>query len=108
SARAEVGVAEADLKLNETNLRKSCICSPINGVVLNRNVDPGQTVAASFQAPVLFSIAEDLRQMELQVDVDEADVGKVKEAQSATFTVDAFPELKFPATIRDVRYASEV
>src|SRR5690606_30768044 len=77
SARAEVGVAEADLKLNETNLRKSCICSPINGVVLNRNVDPGQTVAASFQAPVLFSIAEDLRQMELQVDVDEADVGKV-------------------------------
>src|SRR5690606_21379183 len=63
---------------------------------------------ASFQAPVLFSIAEDLRQMELQVDVDEADVGKVKEAQSATFSVDAFPELKFPATIRDVRYASEV
>lgn len=108
SARAEVGVAEADLKLNETNLSKSCICSPINGVVLSRSVDPGQTVASSFQAPVLFSIAEDLRQMELQADVDEADVGKVKEAQSATFSVDAFPELKFPATIRDVRYASEV
>lgn len=107
SARAEVGVAEADLKLNETNLGKACICSPINGVVLSRNVDPGQTVASSFQAPVLFSIAEDLQQMELQVDVDEADVGKVKEGQSATFTVDAFPELKFPATIRDVRYASE-
>ena len=107
SARAEVGVAEADLKLNETNLGKSCICSPINGVVLSRSVDPGQTVASSFQAPVLFSIAEDLRQMELQADVDEADVGEVKEGQRATFSVDAFPVLNFPATIRDVRYASE-
>lgn len=76
--------------------------------MLSRSVDPGQTVASSFQAPVLFSIAEDLRQMELQTDVDEADVGKVREGQSATFSVDAFPGLNFPATIRDVRYASEV
>lgn len=107
SARADVGVAEADLKLNETNLAKACICSPISGVVLKRNVDPGQTVASSLQAPVLFSIAEDLRQMELQVDVDEADVGKVLVGQRATFSVDAFADRRFPASIRDVRYASE-
>jgi HlyD family secretion protein len=107
SARADVGVAEADLQLNETNLAKASIRSPINGVVLTRNVDPGQTVASSLQAPVLFSIAEDLTQMELQVDVDEADVGKVRAGQNASFGVDAFPERKFPATIRDVRYASE-
>lgn len=107
SARADVGAAEADLRLNETNLAKASIVSPISGVVLKRNVDPGQTVASSFQAPVLFSIAEDLRQMELQVDVDEADVGKIKDGQTATFGVDAFPERKFPATIRYVRYASE-
>lgn len=107
SARADVGAAEADLRLNETNLAKASIVSPINGVVLKRNVDPGQTVASSFQAPVLFSIAEDLRQMELQVDVDEADVGKIKDGQTATFGVDAFPDRKFPATIRYVRYASE-
>ena len=108
SARADVGVAEADLKLNETNLGKARITSPINGVILKRNVDPGQTVASTFQAPVLFSIAEDLRQMEIQVDVDEADVGKVKEAQQATFSVDAYPEQKFTAQIREVRYGSEV
>jgi HlyD family secretion protein len=108
SARADVGVAEAELKLNETNLAKARIVSPINGVVLKRNVDPGQTVASSLQAPVLFSIAEDLRQMEVQVDVDEADVGKVKEGQDATFAVDAYPEQRFSARIRELRYGSEV
>ncbi len=107
SAKADVGVAQAELKLNETNLSKACICSPINGVVLKRSAEPGQTVASSLQAPVLFSIAEDLRQMELQVDVDEADVGKVKSGQKASFGVDAFPERRFPAQIRDVRFASE-
>jgi HlyD family secretion protein len=107
SARADVDVAEADLKLNETNLSKAYIRSPINGVVLTRDVDPGQTVASSLQAPVLFTIAEDLKQMEVQVDVDEADVGKVKVGQNATFTVDAYPDRSFPATIRDVRFASE-
>jgi HlyD family secretion protein len=107
STRADVHVAEAELELNETNLSKACICSPIDGVVLLRNVDPGQTVATSLQAPVLFSIAEDLAQMELQVDVDEADVGKVKAGQKATFTVDAYLDRTFPATIRDVRFASE-
>ena len=107
SARADMGVAEAELKLSETNLAKAIIASPINGVVLKRNVDPGQTVASSFQAPVLFSIAENLKQMELQVDVDEADVGKVRAGQNASFGVDAFPDRKFPASIRDVRFASE-
>ena len=107
SAGADVDVAAADLRLNETNLAKSVIVSPIAGVVLKRNVDPGQTVAATLQAPVLFSIAEDLRKMELQVDVDEADVGKVATGQKAHFSVDAFPDRKFPAEIRDIRYASE-
>lgn len=107
NALAEVSVAEADLRVNETNLKKACICSPINGVVLERNVDPGQTVAVSLQAPVLFTIAEDLTQMEIQVDVDEADVGKTRVGQSATFTVDAYPDKRFEAAVRDIRYASE-
>ena len=107
STRADVSVAQADLQLNETNLSKAYIRSPIDGVILTRNVDPGQTVASSLQAPVLFSIAEDLKKMELQVDVDEADVGKVRVGQSATFSVDAYPDRTFPATIRDIRFASE-
>jgi HlyD family secretion protein len=108
SALAEVKVTEADLRVNEINLTKACICSPIDGIVLTRNVDPGQIVASSLQAPVLFVIAEDLRRMELRVDVDEADVGKIRIGQKATFSVDAYPERKFPAEIKDVRYGSEV
>ncbi len=108
SAKADVGVAEADVELNHTNLLKSRIVSPINGVVLKRNVDPGQTVASSLQAPTLFTIAEDLTQMEVQVDIDEADVGKVREGQHGTFTVDAHPDRKFQARIRELRYGSEV
>jgi HlyD family secretion protein len=83
------------------------IRSPINGVVLTRSVEPGQTVAASLQAPVLFSLAEDLAKMELHVDVDEADVGQVEEGQAAVFTVDAFTERSFPARISQVRYGSK-
>jgi len=83
------------------------IRSPIKGVVLKRSVDPGQTVAATLQAPVLFTLAEDLTQMELHVDVDEADVGQVREGQQATFTVDAYPDRTFPARITQVRYGSE-
>ncbi|MGD9867228.1 MAG: efflux RND transporter periplasmic adaptor subunit [Hyphomicrobiales bacterium] len=108
SARADVGAAAADVKVNETNLSKSCICSPINGIVLSRNVEPGQTVASSLQAPVLFTIAEDLTEMEVQVDVDEADVGKVKEGQGATFSVDAYPDEKFTAAIKQLYFGSEV
>ncbi len=107
SAKADVRAAEAELKLSETNLSKACICSPIDGTVLARNVDPGQTVATSLQAPVLFTIAEDLTEMEVQVDVDEADVGQVREGQNATFTVDAYPGRTFSAQISALRYGSE-
>lgn len=104
---ADVLGAEADLQLAEVNLQKSKIISPINGVVLSRAVDPGATVAASLSAPVLFTIAGDLKQMELQVDVDEADVGQVDVGQKATFRVDAFPDMSFPADIRTIRFVSE-
>lgn len=107
SARGAVSQAEATLEANETDLAKSVIRSPINGVVLSRSVEPGQTVAASLQAPVLFTLAEDLTQMELHVDVDEADVGMVREGQEATFTVDAYPERTFQARIIQVRYGSK-
>jgi HlyD family secretion protein len=107
SAKAQVVKAQATLKVEETDLAKTVIRSPINGIVLARDVEPGQTVAASLQAPVLFTLAEDLTQMELHVDVDEADVGKVKEGQEAVFTVDAYPEETFPARITQVRYSSQ-
>lgn len=106
--KANILAAQAQLKLDETNLARSQILSPIDGVVLMRKVDPGQTVASSLQAPILFTIAEDLRRMEIQVDVDEADVGGVKEGQSATFLVDAYPSRRFDARIRMVRFGSEV
>ncbi len=106
SAKASVAQAEATLSLNQTDLAKTEIHSPINGIVLSRSVEPGQTVAASLQAPVLFTLAEDLTQMELHVDVDEADVGQVKVDQPAVFTVDAYPERSFPARITQVRYGS--
>jgi HlyD family secretion protein len=106
SARATVSHSLAVLEVNQTDLSKTRILSPVNGIVLTRSVEPGQTVASSLQAPVLFTLAEDLAQMELHVDVDEADVGQVKEGQRATFTVDAFPDRTFPARITQVRYAS--
>jgi HlyD family secretion protein len=104
---AAVLSAEADLQLAEVNLSKSKIISPIDGVILTRSVDPGATVAASLSAPVLFVIGGDLRQMELQVDVDEADVGQIAVGQKATFTVDAYPDKTFPAEIKQIRFASE-
>ena len=107
NAKAQVAKAQATLKAEETDLAKAVIRSPINGIVLSRNVEPGQTVAASLQAPVLFTLAEDLTQMELHVHVDEADVGQVKEGQGATFTVDAYPEGTFEARITQVRYGSQ-
>lgn len=108
SARANVTQARATLSSDETNLSKASIRSPINGVVLARKVEPGQTVAASLQAPVLFTLAEDLSQMELQVNVDEADVGQVKAGQKASFSVDAWPGRKYPASISRVSYGSQV
>jgi len=107
SARATVSEARAVLKSNQTNLSKASIRSPINGVVLKRKIEPGQTVAAAFETPVLFTIAEDLSQMELHVKVDEADIGQVQQGQSSTFTVDAYPMRKFPAEIRRVGFGSQ-
>ncbi len=107
SAKAAVAQAQATLDANRSDLAKAIVHSPINGVVLKRSIEPGQTVAAMFQSPVLFTLAEDLSQMELQVDIDEADVGQVREDQEATFTVDAYPDQVFPAHTTQVRYGSE-
>jgi len=107
SAAATVNQSGATLHANRTDLAKMTIRSPINGVVLARAVERGQTVAASFQAPVLFTLAEDLTKMELDVDVDEADVGQVKPGQEATFTVDAYPDRAFTARVAAVRLSSQ-
>jgi HlyD family secretion protein len=109
-ASAEAGVAQARAQLNsdQTNLSRASIRSPVNGVVLSREVEQGQTVQASFSAPTLFTIAEDLAAMKLEVKVDEADVGQVAAGQRATFTVDAFPGRTFPATIERVNVGSSI
>lgn len=104
SAQAGVAQARAALRSDETDLYKARIRSPIDGVVLERAVDPGQTVAASLQAVTLFLLAEDLTQMELRVDVDEADVGQVQPGQPASFSVDAWPGRRFEAEIIRVGY----
>jgi len=106
TADANLAIARADLKLQEADLAKSTIYSPIDGVVLTRDVDPGQTVAASFSAPILFVIAADLSKMELEAAIDEADIGSVEKEQRAQFTVDAFPGRIFDASIRDIAYAA--
>jgi HlyD family secretion protein len=103
SATAQVALARASLKDVQTSLSYSTIRSPIDGIVLARLVEPGQTVAASLQSPVLFSLASDLTQLELYVDIDEADVGRVREQQEATFTVDAWPNRAFPSKVLSVR-----
>jgi len=108
TALSAVQQAQANLRSDQTNLTKATLISPINGVVLKRSVEPGQTVAASFQAPVLFTIAEDLKKMELHVDVDEADVGQVLAGQDAAFTVDAWPEREYQAKIKRISFAAEV
>lgn len=106
AAQASVNEARAALSTNETNLSKASIRSPISGVVLSRSVDPGNAVAASLQAVTLFTLAEDLAQLKLDVAVDEADVGNVKVDQKATFTVSAFPARRYPATIQRVAFGS--
>ena len=107
SARASVVQARASLQSDDTNLGKASIRSPIDGIVLSRKVEPGQTVAASFQAPVLFTLAEDLAKMQLQVDVDEADVGQVRTGQPARFSVDAWPGRSYAAVISRVGYGAQ-
>jgi HlyD family secretion protein len=106
-ADAAVRQCRATLSSAETNLSKASIRSPIDGVVLSRSVEPGQTVAASFQVATLFTLAEDLKKMELEVDVAEADVGQVREGQPATFTVDAYSNRRYEARIRRVSYGSQ-
>ncbi|WP_375398927.1 efflux RND transporter periplasmic adaptor subunit [uncultured Sphingomonas sp.] len=108
SAQANVVSARATLSSNSTQLTKTIIRSPVNGVVLARQIEPGATVAASFNTPTLFVIAEDLSAMKLEVAIDEADVGTVKTGQRATFTVDAFPGKTFPATITRVDLGSNL
>jgi HlyD family secretion protein len=108
AAKAAIRQAEARLQIDETSLSKTTILSPIDGVVLSRNVDPGQTVAASLQAPVLFSLARDLTQMELLVDVDEADVGLVREGQFGEFAVEAYNSRVFKARIAQIRYEPRI
>lgn len=102
AAEAQVAQARAQLSSAKFNFSRAFIYSPVTGVVLSRQVEPGQTVAASFNAPVLFVIAEDLSKMQLEVKVDEADVGQVTDGQRADFTVDAYPGRSFPAQIERV------
>ena len=108
AANANVISARAALSSAQTQRVRAVIRSPVTGVVLARQIDPGQTVAASFNTPTLFVIAQDLRQMKLEVAIDEADVGSVKQGQRATFTVDAFPGKTFPATITRVDLGSNL
>ncbi|WP_340589214.1 efflux RND transporter periplasmic adaptor subunit [Erythrobacter alti] len=106
AARANVTSAQAQLSTAQTNRNRAVIRSPVSGVVLARQVEPGQTVAASFNTPTLFVLAENLAVMQLRVDLDEADVGQVQSGQEATFTVDAYPGRRFPATVERVDLAS--
>jgi HlyD family secretion protein len=102
-ARANYNSALAQHKRNKINLDYAKIYSPIDGIVLNRAVEEGQTVAASFNTPTLFTIANDLTQMRVEADVDEADIGQVKQGQRVEFTVDAYPDLKFEGEVTEVR-----
>ena len=106
SAKAAVAGAEAEVKSFERDLEKAIIRSPVDGVVLARSIEVGQTVAASFTAPTLFTIAEDLRKMELLVNVSEADIGRVEAGQTATFSVDAWPTRTYTAKVKKVAFGS--
>ena len=102
-AKAKVEQSAARLQQRLLDLEHTIIRSPVNGVVISRDVDVGQTVAASLQAPVLFKIAQDLRKMQVEVRVDEADIGQIRQGLSATFGVDSFPDRKFPGTVKQIR-----
>lgn len=106
SSEAEISAAEADIGSFESDLQKAIIRSPVDGVVLVRSIETGQTVAASFNSPTLFTIAEDLRKMELVVSVSEADIGRVEAGQSATFNVDAWPGRSYDAAVQKVAFGS--
>jgi HlyD family secretion protein len=104
SAQASVMQAEANLKMDETNVSKAVIKSTVDGIVLARNVEPGQTIQASMSVTTMFELAEDLKKMKLQVNIDEADIGTVKEGQKVMFTVDTYPGRQFPGVITQLRY----
>ncbi|MFT3810336.1 MAG: efflux RND transporter periplasmic adaptor subunit [Micropepsaceae bacterium] len=104
-AKAQVAIQEANLQVAVSDIGKAVIRAPIDGIVLYRSIEEGQTVAASFQTPVLFTLASDIKELELLADIDEADVGQVQEGQGASFTVDAFPNRTFDAQIRSMRNA---
>lgn len=108
TARAQIEQSTAALNQAETNLQYTKIRSPIDGVVADRQYDVGQTVAASFQAPTLFTIAQDLTKMQIQADVDQADIGRIAIGQHASFTVDAYPEERFDGEIRQIRLNATV
>jgi HlyD family secretion protein len=103
AAKADVALREAAVKYAETNLFYTRILSPVDGIVVSRNVDVGQTVAASFQTPTLFVIAQDLTKMQINTNVNEADIGKVTVGQGVEFTVDAYPDMTFQGTVSQVR-----
>ena len=112
-ARAQVNAAQAQInqqiaatRTSRLNLDRTVIRAPVDGVVLTRTIEPGQTVAASLQSPVLFQIAEDLAQMEIVLAIDEADIGQVKAGQAVGFSVDAFPERQFRGTVQQVRLSA--
>lgn len=105
AAEAQIGAIQAQLQQTQTNVGWTKIYSPVDGVVVTRSIDPGATVVASFQAPVLFVIAQDLRKMRVMADVDEADVGKLKEGMEAEAVVDAFPGESFKGSVQQVRYS---
>lgn len=105
AAKASVAQSEAALKNAKTNLGYTRIVSPVDGTVVSRNVDVGQTVAASFQTPTLFTIAQDLTKMQIDTSVDEADIGKVREGEDVDFTVDAYPDVTFKGKVGQVRIA---
>lgn len=106
SAQAAVDQARANLATNQTNLSKAAIVSPMDGVVLSRQVEPGNAVAASLQAVTLLTIAQDLRELQLDVNVDEADVGVLREGQQASFTVSSYPGRRYPGTVQRVAFGS--
>jgi len=105
ASKAQVEQARAALAYAQTNLIYTKIISPVNGIVISRNVDVGQTVAASFQTPTLFNIAQDLTKMQIDTNVDEADIGKIKVEQPVEFTVDAYPDTTFMGKVSEVRNA---
>jgi HlyD family secretion protein len=104
-AKAQVEQARAALQLEETNLRYTRILSPVDGIVISRNVDIGQTVAASFQTPTLFNIAQDLARMQIDTSVDEADIGRIRMDQPVQFSVDAYPDILFDGRVSEIRNA---